>query len=137
MDVSSACGVTGYATQPEQMMTCPEAICHCLRKHVQFDGRARRSEYWWIMVFQGSVNYGIVFVTWGLGFSEFATNVLSGMFVLAMTLPGVSVAVRRLHDVNRSGWWVLIPVTIVGLIPYLYWICMEGVREPNGYGPPM
>ena len=57
------------------------------------------------------------------------------IFVLAVLVPNITVTVRRLHDVDRSGWWMLIPMTIIGIIPYLYWVCKKGDEGENRFGP--
>ncbi len=53
---------------------------------------------------------------------------------LATFLPSLAVFVRRLHDVNRSGWWYFIALTIVGIIPLLIWLCRAGETGPNRFG---
>jgi uncharacterized membrane protein YhaH (DUF805 family) len=61
---------------------------------------------------------------------------LSTIFSLAIFIPFISVSVRRLHDVNRSGWWLLIELTIIGLLfPILYWFCKKGDEGENRFGP--
>ncbi len=71
-----------------------------------------------------------------LGFTEQGINNLSLLPTLAFGLPALAVTVRRLHDVNRNGWWVLIPLTIIGLVPYFYWLCKPGDSHENDYGAP-
>lgn len=51
-----------------------------------------------------------------------------------MLIPSIAVYIRRLHDVNRSGWWVFIALTIVGIIPLIIWVCSKGTDGPNDYG---
>jgi uncharacterized membrane protein YhaH (DUF805 family) len=53
---------------------------------------------------------------------------------LALVAPSIAVAVRRLHDVNRSGWWMLLAFTIIGVIPLLYWLIKKGTDGPNRFG---
>ncbi|WP_223637635.1 DUF805 domain-containing protein [Rhodobacter sp. TJ_12] len=105
-----------------------EAIKVCFRKYATFKGRASRSEFWWFQVFiiGGSIVTGVLENAMG---SDGA--VLNGLFSLATFLPALSVQVRRLHDTDRSGWWIggfylaLIPaLTLLGL--------MAGVVEAQG-----
>jgi len=53
---------------------------------------------------------------------------------LATFVPYMAVAARRLHDVGRSGWWQLLPLTVLGIVPYLYWTCKRGNEGDNRYG---
>lgn len=126
-------------------MTFSESIRTCIGKYVTFSGRAVRSEFWWfaLFVFAGNMLLGIVdsllfgtTVTTDTGFSASTdTPILSGIFGLAMLLPMISVAVRRLHDVGRSGWWYWIAlVPLVGFILLIVWWATDGNRGPNGYG---
>ena len=59
---------------------------------------------------------------------------LDSILFLVLFLPFLAVAIRRLHDVGRSGWWVLIPLTIIGIIPYFYWMIKKGDYGENEYG---
>lgn len=77
-----------------EMMSFTEAISTCFRKYAEFDGCATRAEYWWFILFCIIVIFGCMFVSAGLGC----------LTVLGLLLPQLSVAVRRLHDINRSGW---------------------------------
>ncbi len=83
-------------------MTFQDSIRTCFNKYVDFSGRASRSEYWWFFLF-----LVIVFVV-----ASMISTTAYYVAALATLLPSLAVAVRRLHDTGRSGWWVLI-----GLIP--------------------
>ncbi|GAB02621.1 MULTISPECIES: DUF805 domain-containing protein [Acinetobacter] len=108
----------------------------CLRNYVNFSGRARRKEYWYFYLFQILVGFilGVVFGI--IGISDSGMDAISGLVSLAFFLPGLAVGVRRLHDVDRSGWWVLIAFTIIGLIPLLIWMVSETKPERNQWGQP-
>ncbi|PYF11235.1 uncharacterized membrane protein YhaH (DUF805 family) [Rhodobacter viridis] len=80
-----------------------EAILVCLSKFVSFSGRASRSEYWWFMVACGLFNVPMSLFA-GLGLPSVIT--IGGLFSLVLVLPMIAVTVRRLHDIDRSGWWV-------------------------------
>ena len=58
----------------------------------------------------------------------------SNLFSLVTLLPGILLSVRRLHDINRSGWWLLFSITLIGLVPLIYWACQRGDRVENDYG---
>ena len=60
---------------------------------------------------------------------------LNGIFELVTFLPTLAVNVRRLHDINRTGWWTLIVFTVVGVFLLLYWACKKGTAGPNRFGP--
>lgn len=112
-----------------------------LKNYANFEGRARRSEYWYYAL----TNFLIVFSVYLLGMVGLFNDgyVLStlafGLYIclaLATIVPTLAVAVRRLHDLNKSGWnyfFVLIP--LVGPIILLVWFFTEGDRFPNQYGP--
>ena len=120
-----------------------------LKQYVDFSGRARRREYWMFVL----VNVVIVIVlsvidtllgTGGFratagGGSFYAANslgLLSGLYTLAVLLPSIAVTVRRLHDTDRSGWWILLGfIPIIGGIILLVFYVLEGTRGPNRFGP--
>ncbi len=102
-----------------------------LRKYAQFDGRSRRKEYWYFMLFY----YCVV-----LGFSLLSMVsvwfILLQLFTLAMLIPSLAVTVRRLHDIGRSGAWILIGVVpVFGWVILVIWLCQEGTPGDNMYGP--
>ena len=98
-------------------MTFGDSIRICFTKYADFKGRATRSEFWWFMLF-------IVLVSVA---TSILSDVLSGLFSLAVLLPSVAVSTRRLHDVNRSGWWQLVGlIPVIGWILVIYWCAQEG-----------
>jgi uncharacterized membrane protein YhaH (DUF805 family) len=109
-----------------------------LRQYADFEGRARRTEYWMFVLF--SVIAQIIFMVLdnllGLAFVSGSSGWLTVLYVLAVFLPSLGVSVRRLHDTGRSGWWVLIAlVPLVGAIVLIVFTATEGNRGPNAYGP--
>ena len=106
-------------------------------KYVDFTGRARRAEYWWFGLFLLIVGVGlsvIEAVLFGRAMGHY--GFLSGIFNLAAFLPSLGVSIRRLHDVDRSGWWLLILlIPLVGTLLVLYWFVQRGTVGPNRYGP--
>ncbi|MEH6491670.1 DUF805 domain-containing protein [Halopseudomonas sp.] len=101
-----------------------------LKKYAVFQGRARRSEYWFFVLFNFIAIVLLSAVDYALGMS-----ILAPLYVLATFLPSLAVAVRRFHDTGRSGWWVLISlVPVVGSIIFLIFMCIEGEAQANAYG---
>ena len=125
-----------------------------LRKYATFSGRARRKEFWlWVLAYiigafiigfiEGAIGLApepVATSEFGEGTAAFAYSMQGGpltwVYMLALLIPNLAVAVRRLHDTGKSGWWLLI-----GLIPLVGWIvlivfyCLEGQRGTNEYGP--
>ncbi len=94
----------------------PSAFVTCLKKYADFSGRARRSEFWWYRL--------AVFLILAAGAIVTHGSALTDLVSLAFFLPDLAVSTRRLHDLNRSGWWVLLGFTgfgIVSLIVLLAW----------------
>jgi uncharacterized membrane protein YhaH (DUF805 family) len=104
-----------------------------IERYAQFSGRAGRAEYWWF--FLANLILGVVFSL--LGRVSVAFAVIYALYGLAMIIPSLSVSVRRLHDINRTGWWVLIAlVPIVGVIVLLVFHATAGNPGGNEYGYP-
>jgi uncharacterized membrane protein YhaH (DUF805 family) len=108
-----------------------------LRKYVDFSGRARRAEYWFFVLVNLliSVALQIVEAIFGIG-SGGSVGILSGLYGLAVLIPGLAVLARRLHDTNRSGWWMLIAlIPIVGAIVLLIFAIQDSDQGAIKYGP--
>ena len=110
----------------------------CFKKYADFSGRALRSEFWWFVLFGflGGIITTIIDIMI-LGYSIESYGPLNIIFTIALILPGIAVTARRLHDVNRSGWWQLIELTIIGILLILVWNVTEGEKKKNIYGPPI
>ena len=109
----------------------------CLRQYTDFTGRARRKEYWMYTLFNVIIVALLAGIDYLLGwFSiEYRIGVLSGIYSLAVLLPGIAVCVRRLHDIGKSGWnYLLGLIPIVGPIILLVYYCTEGDRFENAWG---
>jgi uncharacterized membrane protein YhaH (DUF805 family) len=74
-----------------------------------------------------------MFVGQGAEDMQFGSDILSGIVNLAVTIPILAASSRRLHDVGKSGWWILITLTIVGIFLLIYWWAKEGESSPNKY----
>ncbi len=100
-----------------------------LKKYAVFGGRARRKEFWMFVLF--NIIIGVV-----LGMLDGKNNLIGNIYSLAVLIPSLAVGARRLHDINKSGWWQLL-----GLIPVIGWIwlivlmCFDGDAADNRFGP--
>lgn len=97
-------------------MTFQDSIKTCFSKYVDFEGRAKRPEFWWFVLFTvvTSVVIGMF------------SDALSGLFSLAVFLPSIAVGARRLHDIGKSGWWQLLwLIPVIGWIVLIYWAAQE------------
>jgi uncharacterized membrane protein YhaH (DUF805 family) len=111
-----------------------EAVKSVLTKYVQFSGRSPRSEYWYWVLFAVIVNIALGTLDKAI-FDDMEQGPLQAVFAILTFLPALGVAARRLHDIDRSGWWILIVFTIIGIIPLIYWACLKGTDGPNRFGP--
>lgn len=122
-------------------MDMQTAVRTCFRKYADISGRARRSEFWWFALFTFGVSVILSFVDnlffgWGRGMMMQGGGPLSGIFSLIMLLPSICVAGRRLHDIGRSAWWILLwLVPVVGWLVLIWWYVQPGEVGPNEYGP--
>jgi uncharacterized membrane protein YhaH (DUF805 family) len=106
-------------------------------KYAQFSGRARRKEYWMFFLFNLLVSIGLGIVDGITGTSGMTgLGLLGALYFLAVLVPGIAVTVRRLHDTDRSGLWILIGlVPLIGAIVLLVFMCMDGTPAENQFGP--
>lgn len=109
-----------------------------LRKYLVFEGRARRKEYWFFVLFNIIIGIVLALVDMQTGTLNPDTGVgfLSGIYSLAVLMPTIAVAIRRLHDTDRSGWWLLIVlVPIIGGLVLLVFFVLDGTPGSNQFGP--
>jgi len=107
------------------------AVRICLTtKYATFNGRACRAEFWWFCLFGFLANCAAAIID-----SQGSAGIAEALVGLALILPNLSVAVRRLHDIDRSGWWLLIAlVPLVGWIVLLIWDVSRGTTGANRFG---
>ena len=108
-----------------------------LKKYAVFDGRARRKEYWYFILFNTIIS--IVLAIFDSLIGSFSPKVgmglLGGIYMLAVLVPGIGVSIRRLHDTNRSGWWLLIAlIPFIGSIVLIVFLASDSKPEENQYG---
>ena len=130
-----------------------------LRRYADFTGRSRRKEYWMYFLFVLICTFVLNLLDMAAGLNTSGRGVLSSIFSLATLVPSLAVGVRRLHDTDRSGWWILVPLgaaipglllmtvslslgitifslgLIVGSIAILVFMCLDGTRGDNRFGP--
>lgn len=130
-------------------MSFSDAISTGLRKYATFAGRAQRSEFWWFVLFNVLVGAITALLDTALGLDSAHVDlrlgpvffresglltILSSAFLL---LPNLGVAVRRLHDVGRTGWWLLVAVVpCLGVLLLVVFLCTRGQLVANRYGAP-
>ena len=115
-----------------------------MRRWRDFAGRSSRREFWMytLVIFIASIVLGVLD---GFLFGAFEPVLegevvvmpivsFSNAFSLITFIPGLSVSVRRLHDINRTGWWLLIALTVIGLVLIIYWACVRSDEGNNQYG---
>lgn len=135
------------------MVSFPDAVKMFFQRYVDFQGRSRRSEYWWVQLFNAiifAVGLILLLVLGGLDVNTGDMNPLGFIIVgilalygLGIVIPGIALFVRRLHDINQTGWIYLglivasfIPLigTVVSIIQIVI-ACLPGTVGPNKYGP--
>ncbi len=107
-----------------------------LKKYAVFSGRARRKEYWYFVLFNVLISLVLGFIDGLLGLTPEGSGfgLLGGFYSLAVLIPGIAVAVRRLHDTGRSGWWLLIGfIPIIGVIVLIVFLASESQPGQNQY----
>mgnify|MGYP000508853868 CR=1 FL=1 len=119
-------------------MNFQTSIKTCFNKYAVFSGRASRSEFWFFVLFGllgGIISSIIDIMILSYPFEE--NGPINLIFTVALMIPSISVAARRLHDINKSGWWQLLWITIIGGILLIIWYASQGEREKNKFGPPI
>lgn len=113
----------------QRQLTFGEAVKLAItQNYCNFNGRSSRSEYWWYVLFT-TILSAILSLIFG------PDSIVITIVGLALFLPSLGLAVRRLHDVGRSGWWYLIALTGIGILLLIYWYVQPSQPTPNQYGP--
>jgi len=108
------------------------------KKYAVFSGRSRRKEYWYFVLFNVIAAVVLSLIDMLLGTFSSSSNIglLSGIYSLAVIIPTLALSVRRLHDTDRSGWWILIGlVPLIGSIVLLVFYVMDSTPGQNRFGP--
>ncbi len=109
-----------------------------LQRYAKFDGRASRAEFWWYALATWLM-YGIGWIVTGILFAVATALGVIGVILMiglyvALIVPSVAVGIRRLHDTNKSGWWMLIGLIPFGGLVLLVFLILEGTNGPNDHG---
>ena len=127
-------------------MNFTDAVKSYFLKWNDFRSRSSRSEYWWATLFVTFatfplgfiIGFVITFLFLSAGFSDTTMEIAVGIVMLPVQIfiiiASTCLVIRRLHDVDRSGWWYLIIFTIIGMIPLLIWYCSKGTDGDNRFG---
>jgi uncharacterized membrane protein YhaH (DUF805 family) len=120
-----------------------------LKKYVVFSGRSRRAEYWYFVLFNTIITAILLAIDIAMGSGaadstmtgdagvamNASLGILSGIYSLAVLLPGLAVLIRRLHDTDHSGWWIFISlIPIIGSFILLYFLVKDSTPGANQYG---
>ena len=125
-------------------MNMIEAVKSFYTNYVNFSGRSQRSALWWFVLFNLIVSVVIAMVEGGgsgsMGGGAMAYTYNAGpvgiVWSLVNIIPGIALSIRRLHDLDKSGWWMLIAlIPLIGAIILLVWDCQKGTEGPNRFGP--
>ncbi len=104
------------------------SVISCFNKYFDFETRSSRKEFWYWQLFRILMFLTITYLeSLGLSGLLFISNFI-------FLIPEVAVSIRRLHDINKSGWWILLTLTIIGIIPLTYFYCIKGDDGANDYG---
>ena len=110
------------------------ALFEIIKKYAKFEGRANRPQYWYFVLTQ-FLAFFILELLCVIPFVNIIAFLALLVLGLGLIVPGIAVSVRRLHDTNKSGWWLLLCfVPFVGAIVLLVWMCSEGTKGANKYG---
>lgn len=109
-----------------------------LRKYAVFEGRARRREYWFFVLFYILISVVLAVVDRMLGtyVEAYGMGALGALFCLGLLIPSIAVGARRLHDTGRSGWWLLVGfIPVIGVIVLIVFFVLDSQPGTNAYGP--
>ena len=106
------------------------SVINCFNKYFDFETRSSRKEFWYWQLFR---------ILMFLSFTFIESLGLNGLLLISnfiFIIPEIAVSIRRLHDINKSGWWILLTFTIIGIIPLTYFYCIKGDENNNDFGEP-
>jgi len=142
------CGLCGASlgaylassSTPQGMVSFPEAIRLGFQHYFDFRSRSTRAEFWWWALFAGLADVILSAVDIMMGTYDWETRngLISGLFGLGILIPGLALGARRLHDINRTGWWQLMLVGIFLIVPFIVlfvWAIKPSDEGTNKHGP--
>ena len=110
-----------------------DAVKNFFKGYVCFKGRTGRKDFWLAVLGLFIIEFVIGFILGLLGTSDKTITIVSDIISLAIFLPGIAIQVRRLHDINKSAWWILLALTGIGAIVLIVFYCLAPVEENNNY----
>lgn len=121
-------------------MTFTEAVHSVFHKKLTIQGRASRSEFWWTILFISLINIGLFLISF-IGYFIFSFDIaqlidglLSLVAQILSTIYTIFYGARRLHDIDKSAWWLLLYITIIGALVLLVFYVLKGTEGPNSFG---
>ena len=124
------------------MVSLAGAIVLGFQRYFDFSGRSSRSEYWWWALFVTIAGVVLTYadILIGTYSADTESGLIASIFGLVTLIPGIAVGVRRLHDINKTGWWMLFAVLffwllLIPILLLLYWATRPGDQGGNKYGP--
>ena len=122
----------------ERQVGFVESLLLFFKNYLNFSGRSGPSAYWWYMLWSliFTILFGLI-DSLALGISAEDLFSFSNLFALITLIPGLALGFRRLHDIDKSAWWLLIVLTIIGFFVLIYWAIKAGDRHENSYGADM
>ena len=111
-----------------------EALKLAFSNYVLFSGRSSRGAFWFWILWTLIISIVLSGIDSAL-FGGAKVGYLGGIWNLVTFIPGIAIGARRLHDINRTGWWQLIGITVIGVFVLIYWFCKPGQAQTNDFGP--
>ncbi len=128
--------VSSYADRSRdyhEQVGMQEAVRRAFNNYAVFSGRSNRGEYWWFALANILISLGLQILDRAFFGTEVA--VLNGLWSLVVLIPSLALGARRLHDIDKSGWWQLIwLIPLVGWIVLIVWFAQKGENRPNRFG---
>ncbi len=113
------------------------AVRTALSRYIDFQGRSARAEYWYFKLAYILLEIVLLLLQHLTRHTPLAlVTGLLGLLLLALIIPSIALDFRRLHDIDKSAWWILIGfIPLIGGLVLLYWVCQPGARSSNRFGP--
>ena len=124
----STAGSVGVETAELPAVGFPNAVKLGFQRYFDFSGRSSRAEFWWWLLFNALGGIGAFIIDAAAG----SAPTIQTLFSIALFIPNLAIGVRRLHDINRSGWWLLLHLGFgIGSIVLIIWACMPSKADPH------
>ena len=114
-----------------------EHFTHAIKNYATFTGRATRQQYWMFILFYLLIYIGLTILEMAVGLYDIETQMglLTTIYSLGLLIPSLAILARRLHDIGRSGWWILlIVIPLIGVIVLIVFALIDSEKEENQWG---